>query len=116
MAFRLQATARVVDGSAFYGSRYVETHLKTSTRVIIFLGLIAVYVGLVNLTGVKLLIFTGRYHGLGIDVFILADYAACFWSGPFIGPMDPYPYRSTCAFIGGLGMVAVSFFKFVILR
>lgn len=95
---------------------HAESHVKTSTRVIIFLGLIVVYIGLVNLTGVKLLIFTGRYQGLGIDAFILADYVACFCWGPFVGPMDPYPYRSTCAFIGGLGMVAVSLMKFVILR
>ena len=90
--------------------------MKTSTRVIIFLGLIIVYVGLVDLTGVKLLIFTRRYHGLGIDAFILADYLACFCSGPFVGPMDPYPYRSTIAFIGGLGMVVDALMKFVILR
>ena len=91
--------------------------MKTSTRVILFLGFIAVYVGLVLLTGVKFRVFSGRYSGgPGIDVFMLADYAACFWSGPFVGPMEPYPYRSTCAFIGGLGMVAVSLLKFVILR
>lgn len=82
----------------------------------IFLGLIVVYVGLVNLTDLELLIFTGRYQGLGIDVFILADYLACFCSGPFVGPLDPYPYRATIAFVGGLGMVADSFMKFVILR
>jgi hypothetical protein len=91
--------------------------VKTSTRVIIFLSLIVVYVGLVKLTGVKFLVFSSRYNGgPGIDTFILADYAACFWHGPFIGPMDPYPYRSTCAFIGGLGMVADSFLKFAVCR
>jgi hypothetical protein len=90
--------------------------MKASTRVIIFLSLITVYIGLVNLTGVKLLVFSSRFRGPGIDVFILADYVACFWSGPFVGPMDPYPYRSTCAFIGGLGMAADSLLKFVILR
>jgi hypothetical protein len=90
--------------------------LKTSTRVIIFLSLIAVYIGLVILTGVKMQIFSGRFNWPGIDVFILADYVACFSTGPFIGPMDPYPYRSTCSFIGGLGMVVVSFLKFVVFR
>ena len=83
------------EGTAQLFRCHAEASVKTSTRVIVFLTLIVVYVGLVKLTGVEFLIFTSRYHGLGIDYFILADYAACFWEGPFIGPMDPYPVSYT---------------------
>jgi hypothetical protein len=90
--------------------------VKTGTSVIIFLSLITVYIGLIELTGVPFRLFSSRFTGPGIVVFIVADYLAYFYSGPFVGPMDPHPFRSTCAFIGGLLMVAVSVLKFVILR
>jgi hypothetical protein len=94
----------------------VDTRVKTSTKLITFLALIAVYLLLIDVTGVKFRLFSGRFTGPGIDVYVVGDYVACFYSGPFIGPMDPYPYRSTCAFIGGLLMAAASFWKFVVLR
>jgi hypothetical protein len=90
--------------------------VKTSTKVILFLALIALYLLLINLTGGTFRVFSSRFGGPGIDVYVLADFLACFWSGPVVGPMDPYPYRSTCAFIGGLSMAAVLFWKFVVLR
>jgi len=82
----------------------------------IFLSLIALYLLLINLTGAKLRLFSSRFRGPGIDLYIVGDYLACFYSGPFVGPMDPYPYRSTCAFTGGLVMAAMLFFKFVAVR
>ena len=88
--------------------------MKTSARVIIFLALIAIYVALIDLTGAKLRFFTSRYSGVGIDSYIISDHIACFCSGPFVGPMDPYPYRRTCAVIGGLMMAANLFFKFAL--
>ena len=90
--------------------------MKISTKVTIFLSLIVVYVLLIVVTGAKFRIFSSRLTGPGIDVFIIADYLACFSSGPFVGPMDPYPFRSTVAFTGGLSMAAILFFKFVVLR
>jgi hypothetical protein len=90
--------------------------VKTSTKTIIFLALIALYVLLIDVTGAKFRVFSSRFNGPGIDVYIVADYLACFCSGPFVGPMDPYPFRLTCAFIGGLLMAAELFWKFVALR
>ena len=89
--------------------------MKTSTRVIIFLTLIVVYVGLVKLFGAKLSLFTIRYHGtLGMEFFLIGDFMTCFCEGPFIGPMDPYPYRKTIVFTGSLVMVFSLFLKLVI--
>ena len=87
--------------------------MKTSTKLIIFLALIAVYLLLIDVTGAQFRLFSSRFHGPGIDVYVIGDYIACFCNGPFIGPMDPYPYRATCAFIGGLLMAANLFWKFV---
>jgi hypothetical protein len=39
--------------------------------------------------------------------FVFGDYLACFYQGPFIGPMDPYPFRSAFPFLGGLLMVVI---------
>ena len=86
-------TLRVGGGSAFFVRRHAKPHVKTSTRVIIFLALIVVYVGLIELTGARFLLFSSRYHGSGIDYYLVGDYIACFSDGPFIGPMDPYPFR-----------------------
>ena len=88
-------------------------NVKTSTRFIIFLALIVVYVGLIQLTGAKFRWLSSRYTGTGIDIYIVADYLACFCSGPFIGPMDPYPFRGTIAFIGGLMMAGCLIMKWV---
>jgi len=90
--------------------------MKTNTKLIIFLGFIALYMVLVEVTGARFRLFSGRYTGPGIDGYIVADYLACFYAGPFIGPMDPYPYRSTCAFTGGLLMVVLLVWKFVIVK
>ena len=70
-----------------------------------------VYFGLIELTGARFLLFSSRYHGSGIDYYLVGDYIACFSNGPFIGPMDPYPFRKTMAFIGGLLMASNIFFK-----
>ena len=88
--------------------------MKTSTRVIIFLALIIVYVGLVVLTGAKFELFTNKYRGLGIDFYVIGDYIACFYTGPAIGPLDPYPFRKTMVFLGGLIMASDLFFKLLI--
>ena len=90
--------------------------MKTSTKVIVFLSLIAVYLLLVTVTGASFRLFSSRFRGPGIDMFVVGDYLACFYSGPFVGPMDPYPYRSTCAFLGGLIMAATLVLKFVVMR
>jgi uncharacterized membrane protein (DUF485 family) len=57
-------------------------NVKTSTRFTIFLALIVVYVGLIQLTGAKFRWLSSRYTGTGIDIYIVADYLACFCSGP----------------------------------
>jgi hypothetical protein len=113
--FNLRTTFRMIRGRG-----YSKFHLKTSTRIIIFSSLIVIFIGLIDLTGAQFRLID-PHGGPGIDIriiawFIFGDYLACFCSGPFIGPMDPYPFRSACAFIGGLLMVVISLIKVVFLR
>lgn len=80
-------------------------------RHLVFVVLLVLYIILVLTTGMKFLIFSGRYSGLGIDVFALAAWCACYWRGPDVGGIDPYPYRSAAILIGVAGMMAWLGFK-----
>lgn len=75
-------------------------------RHLIFVGLIAGYVAIVLLTGMQLRVFSRRGARVGIDVFALSAWCACYWRGPYSrGLLDPQPYRSVAILLGIVGMI-----------
>ena len=80
-------------------------------RHIVFVTLLVIYAVVVLTTGMKFLIISGRYSGFGIDFFALAAWCACYWRGPDVGGIDPYPYKSAAILIGVAGMIALLGFK-----
>lgn len=85
-------------------------------RHLTFTGLIAVYVVSVLLTGMKLQIITTRFGGgMGIDIFAISAWCACYWRGPLTrGAFDPYPFRSGAILLGVIGMLGVLGLKMLV--
>lgn len=83
------------------------TEMNELRRHLIFVGLIAGYVAVVLLTGRKLRLFSSRFGGgMGIDIFALSAWCACYWRGPYSrGVLDPYPHRSVAILLGVVGMI-----------
>lgn len=80
-----------------------------------FLGLIVAYIGIVVLFGLNFVLLTSKWKGgLGLDLFCLSAWSACYWQGPHQGgTFDPYPHRSVAILLGAMGMLGIVLLKFL---
>jgi hypothetical protein len=79
----------------------------TFRRHLIFATLVGVYFAALRVLHLHFTVFTTEISdGMGIDLFLISAWCACYWQGPRTkAVIDPYPFRSGAILLGIIGMI-----------